>query len=68
MKVRKVKVLRPFYFMRELQPAGKVLELPELLALECHGAKKIEWADEEQPAKAKAAAPKDEGTGKEPKK
>lgn len=64
MRVRKVKVLRPFYFNRELQPKDKVLELPELLALECLGAKKVEPVEEAASA-APLSASKDEGKGKD---
>lgn len=58
MKVRKVKVLRPFYFNRQVQPVGQLVELPALFALECASAKKVELVDEVPavPEKSSAAA------------
>lgn len=46
MKVQKVRVLRPFYFNRELQKKDAVVELPVLFAAECCAAKKVEYIDE----------------------
>lgn len=72
MKVRKVKVVRPFYFNRQVQAAGQVIELPDLFALECLASKKVEPVEEAQQAEPKAmkesAEAKDDGKGDKRKK
>lgn len=44
--MKKVKIVRPFYFNRQLLPKEKVVELPELFVLEMLAAKKCELVEE----------------------
>lgn len=68
MTTRKVLVLRPFYFNREVQTQGTVVELPGVFASEMISAKKAE-PYMEPPAPPSVAAKADDklGTGKKEK-
>lgn len=68
MTTRKVHVLRPFYFNREVQKQGTVVELPGVFASEMISAKKAE-PYLEPPAPPSVAAKADDriGTGKKEK-
>ena len=51
-----VKVIRPFYYNRELHKAGRVVELPAYFANEVIYSNKAELADEAPQAPAPAPA------------
>ena len=60
---RKVTVLRPFYFNREVQKQGAVVELPGVFASEMISAKKAEPYNEPV-AQPSASAKVEDGLGK----
>ncbi len=64
MKTKKVTVIRAFYFNREIQALGRVVELPSVFADEMIAAKKAEPCYEQPPAVPPTASKPEVVTGK----
>lgn len=61
MKTMTVKVLRPFYYQREVQKLGAVVELPAVFATEMIAATKAERHEETAPPAAPPVKEKSKG-------